>query len=169
MQVCVDIYDGRTTTDTCGGIIMALVCSCIALHTYMELASIVDVASQSKVEHAYALLHHGGRCARSMQRYHATSAQETNALRHLYLPFFFLSPLSKASLLLRKLDDALLPSGLVPSGLTMAVGRRSTPEGSPRAACSCSSAATPRGRRRPVAETPRSSIALLRPIVGCFL
>jgi hypothetical protein len=73
------------------------------------------------------------------------------------------------SLLLRKLDDALLPSGFVPSCLTTAVGRRSTPEESPRAACSCSSAATPGGRRRMVAETPWSSIAFLKFFVGCSL
>jgi hypothetical protein len=73
------------------------------------------------------------------------------------------------SLLLRKLDGALPPSGLVPGGSTTAVGRRSTPEGSPRAACSCSSAATPGGRRRPVAETPRSLIALFKLDVGCSL
>jgi hypothetical protein len=73
------------------------------------------------------------------------------------------------SLLLRKLDGALPPSGLVPDGLTTAVGRRSTPEGSPQAACSCSSAATPGGRRCPVAETPSSLIALCKLDVGCSL
>jgi hypothetical protein len=60
------------------------------------------------------------------------------------------------SLLLRELDDASPPSGLVPGGLVTAVGRGSASEWSLRAACSHSSAATPGGRRRLVAETPRS-------------
>jgi hypothetical protein len=64
-----------------------------------------------------------------------------------------------STILLRKLDDTLPPSGLVPSGLVAAVGRRITPEGSQRAARSRSSAATPVGRRRPVEEAPRSLIA----------
>jgi hypothetical protein len=72
------------------------------------------------------------------------------------------------SILLRKLDGASPPSGLAPGGLVMAVSRRLTPEGSQRDARSRSSAAT-RGRRRSVAETPRSSIASIKLVVGCFL
>jgi hypothetical protein len=64
-----------------------------------------------------------------------------------------------STFLLRKLDGTLPPSGLVPGGLVTDVGRRITPEGSQRAARSRSSAATPGGRRRPVAEAPRSLIA----------
>jgi hypothetical protein len=73
------------------------------------------------------------------------------------------------SLLRRKLDGARLPSGLVPGGLTTAVGRRFTSEGSLRAACSRSSAETPGERRRLVAETPRSLIEFSKISVGCFL
>jgi hypothetical protein len=74
-----------------------------------------------------------------------------------------------SSLLRRKLDIASRPSGFVPGCLVMAVGRRCTPEGSLRAACSRSSAVTPGGRRRSVAEAPRSSIASIQLDAGCFL
>jgi hypothetical protein len=47
----------------------------------------------------------------------------------------------------------------VPGGLETTNGCSSSPEGSQRAPCSCSSAATPGGRRRAVAATPRDLIA----------
>jgi hypothetical protein len=72
-------------------------------------------------------------------------------------------------LLWRKLDVASRPSGLVPGGLAMAAHRGGSPKGSLRAACSRSSAVTPEGRRRSVAEAPKSSIALFFSVVGCFL
>jgi hypothetical protein len=47
----------------------------------------------------------------------------------------------------------------VPGGLETTNGCSSSPKGSQRAPCSCSSAATPGGRRRAVAATPRDLIA----------
>jgi hypothetical protein len=56
----------------------------------------------------------------------------------------------------------------VPCSLEVDRGGSSTPEGDPRASGSCSSVATPGGRRRSVAEAPRSLITLIKIVVGCF-